>query len=127
MDVELPRFFSNGGGSSGSGSAAGDVRIKTLANYNYKGTKTLDGARYYLWIRWNENTGKFYMDLKGLNNDVDLTGLALLPGKNLLEPFGYDGQLGELWIIDHTHSDTPHNPEFDDMGTRWTLEYTPRD
>jgi hypothetical protein len=65
------------------------------------------------------------MNIKGLNNSVDIKGLALLTGKDLLAPFGYSGQLGELWVVDNTEGN--EDPNFDDMGTRWTLEYTPLD
>ena len=67
---------------------------------------------------------KWYLDIKGLSNSVDIKGIALLPGKDLLAPFGYGGQLGELWVVDN--SSGTENPNYDDMGTRWTLEYTPK-
>lgn len=100
------------------------IRIRTLANPYYKGTKALDGASYLFRIHWNITTEKWYMDIKGLSNDVDIKGIALLTGKDLLAPFGYGGQLGELWVIDQSEGN--EDPNFDDMGTRWTLEYTPK-
>lgn len=89
----------------------------------YRGRKTLDGAEYLFTFRWNIETQKWYMDIKGTSNDVDLKGKALLCGKDLLAPHGYH-QLGELWVIDN--GGVNEDPNYDDFGTRWTLEYTPR-
>jgi hypothetical protein len=99
------------------------MRIKTLSKAYYKGTKSLDGVKYAIQIHWNTYTEKWYMNIKGLSNDVDIKGIALLPGRDLFAPYGYSAQLGELWVTDNTSGD--ENPNFDDMGTRWTLEYTP--
>ena len=99
------------------------IRIKTFANPYYKGTIALENVNYILQVHWNLTTEKWYLNIRGLSNDVIINGLALLPGKDLLAPFGYSGQLGELWVVDQTEGD--ENPTYDDMGTRWTLEYTP--
>ena len=101
------------------------IRIRTVPKYEYWGEKSLDGSRYRFDFRFLDYTEKWYFDIKGLNNDVEIDGIALLPGKDLLAPFGYSAQLGELWVVDHTQGND--NPNFDDMGTRWTLEYTPLD
>jgi hypothetical protein len=98
------------------------VTIALLANSYYNGTKTLDGNAYYLRFHWNTYTAKWYMDLQGLNNDVDIKGMALLTGKNLLNAYG-EYELGELWVVDNQGAN--EDPNFDDIGSRWTLEYTP--
>jgi len=98
------------------------VKINVRANPYYTGTKALDGNTYRLTIRWNTNTQKWYMDIKGITNTIERDGIALLPGKDLLYQFGYS-ELGELWVIDN--SGAGENPNFDDMGGRFTLEYTP--
>jgi len=98
------------------------VRIKTVPKYEYWGEKSLDGNRYRLDFKYLDYTRKWYVEIKGLSNDVNIK-VALLPGKDLLAPFGYSAQLGELWVVDNTQGNA--NPNFDDMGTRWTLEYTP--
>jgi len=90
----------------------------------YRGTKTLDGEQYSITVRWNTTTEKWYMDLSGLNNSVDIKGIALLPGKDLLKPFGWGNILGSLWVVDGMGKND--NPNYADMGSRWTLVYTPR-
>jgi len=101
------------------------IRIRMVPKYEYWGEKSLDGARYRLSFRYLDYTAKWYLDIKGLNNDVDKKGIALLPGKDLLATFGYGAELGQLWVVDNTQGN--ENPNFNDMGTRWTLEYTPKD
>lgn len=90
----------------------------------YTGTKTLDGYNYRFTIWWNERTEKWYFNLKGINNpNVEHNGIAMLPGRDMLQDFGH-AELGQLWVIDNSNEDKPENPTYDDMGTRWTLEYT---
>ena len=88
----------------------------------YFGTKSLDGNQYKLSFHWNLNTSNWYMDIEGLNNTVDIKGIALLCGKNLFAQIG-EYQLGELWVIDNSGAN--EDPDYDDFGSRWTLEYTP--
>jgi hypothetical protein len=57
-----------------------------------------------------------------VNNEVEINGIALLPGKDLFAPYGYY-QLGQLWVIDNYQAN--ENPDYIDFGSRWTLEYTP--
>lgn len=106
------------------------MKINVKRNPYYQAQKSLSGFLYLLTFRWNVdvnvspltdyNTGKWYMDLLGLNNDIDIKGKCLLPGKELLAKHGYR-ELGTMWVFDN--SDRDENPNFDDFGTRWTLEY----
>ena len=98
------------------------VIIDVRANPYYKGTKSLDGNQYSLIFNWNTYTEKWYMQIKGLNNDVDVKGIAMLTGKDLLFPYG-EYELGTLFVIDNQGAN--EDPNFDDMGSRWTVEYTP--
>lgn len=98
------------------------VTINLKKKPYYNGTKTLDGNAYKFRFRWNVRTEKWYMDIEGLTNDVDIKGVALLGGKNLLAPFGYL-ELGELWMVDNQNAN--EDPNYDDIGGRFTLEYTP--
>lgn len=102
-----------------------NVKIKVRSKPYYKGTKTLDGNVYLLTFRWNTFTSKWYMDILGLNStSVDIKGIALLPGKDLITLHGYE-ELGQLWLIDN--QDGPgQNPTYENMGSRWTLEYIPK-
>jgi len=100
------------------------VRIKLFSKPAYEGTKVLDGASYVLKIKWNTYNSKWYLDIIGTSNGVEIRGIALLCGKDLLRPYGYRHLLGELWLVDNSGRD--EDPTFDQMGERWTLEYTPR-
>lgn len=94
-----------------------------IANPNYSFTRVLDGNNYQINVRWNVYTSKWYMDLIGLNNDVDIRGcIALVGGKDLLAKYGYN-ELGQLWVVDN--SGAGEDPNFDDIGSRFTVEYTP--
>lgn len=87
----------------------------------YAATTILDGNTYKMRVHWNTYTDKWYLSLTGLNNDIVIHSTALLPGKNLI-PSGYD-ELGELWVVDN--SGAGENPTYDEMGSRFTVEYTP--
>ena len=78
--------------------------------------------RVKLRIHWNTTTEKWYLSIEGLNNDVDIRGIALMTGKDLLAPYGYY-ELGELWVVDNQGENA--DPDYDDIGGRFTLEYTP--
>lgn len=99
------------------------MQIKLYSKAHYVGSKVLDGESYTLTIKWNTYNSKWYLDLVGVSNGVEIRGIALLCGKDLLKPYGYRNLLGELWLVDNSGRD--EDPTFDGMGTRWTLEYTP--
>jgi hypothetical protein len=96
--------------------------IKTRSVQNYGAIKTLDGNTYRFRFHWNTHTKKWYMWILGLNNAVDIKPIALLPGKNLIAQGGWGNILGEIWLVDK--SGAKENPTFEEMGTRWVLEYT---
>lgn len=97
------------------------IPISIKVNPYYNGTKSLDGNKYKLSIKWNLTTEKWYLNIKGFNNDVEINGIALLPGKDLFAPHGWV-ELGQLWVIDNSGAN--EDPNYDEMGSRWTLEYT---
>lgn len=99
-------------------------KIKIRSKQNYQGIKTLEGDSYRLKFRWNPFSLKWYMDIKGLGNEVDIKGTALLPGRDLITLHGYSALPGQLWLYDN-RTGAAENPTFSDMGTRWTLEYIP--
>lgn len=102
------------------------MKINIRANPYYTGTKSLDGNNYRLTVRWNRYTSKWYLDLKGISNSVEINNIALLGGKDLLAKYGYY-ELGQLWVLDNTGA--YEDPDFDNVGTgsRFELEYTSRD
>jgi hypothetical protein len=97
------------------------VNINVATNPYYVGYKTLDGNNYSLQFSWNLETEKWYLNLKGLSNDIEINGIAMLPGKDLLAPYGYR-ELGQLWVVDNSGAN--EDPNYDDFGSRWELQYT---
>lgn len=99
------------------------VTINVRDKSYYAGTRTLDGNAYLMRFYWNINTSKWYMNIKGLSNSVEINGIALIAGKDLLSNFGYY-ELGQLRVIDNSGSN--EDPDYTEFGSRWTLEYTER-
>lgn len=89
-----------------------------------RGSKVLDGNNYRFTFRWNTTSEKWYMDIVGISNNVDIRGKACMCGKDLLKQHGYS-ELGQIWIIDNLGQDT--DPDFDSFGARHTIEYYPLD
>ncbi len=95
----------------------------------------LDGAIYNCRIYWTAyddqiraivedgNDGKWYMDIAGSNNTVNVKGIALVCGCDLLEPYAYS-ELGSLLMLDT--SGNSEDPNFAGMGTRFELRYLPK-
>lgn len=98
--------------------------IKIRSKQNYQGVKSIEGFVYRFKFVWNTFASKWYMDILGLNNVVDIKGIALLPGRDLITLHGYSELGGQLWLYDN-RAGPAENPTFADMGTRWTLEYIP--
>ncbi|MCP4604483.1 MAG: hypothetical protein GY847_28835 [Proteobacteria bacterium] len=100
------------------------VKLNMRVNPYYTYVTSLDSELYRLTIKWNVTVEKWIMDIYGLNtdSDVDIKGMALLCGKDLLDKHGFI-QLGELWVIDNTGAN--EDPNYLEMGTRFSVEYTP--
>ncbi|MBV6340984.1 phage baseplate plug family protein [Candidatus Magnetobacterium casense] len=98
------------------------IAINVRVNPYYRGVKALDGNTYTFRFHWNNTLEKWYMDILGISNDVAVCGIALTCGKDLLASHGYY-ELGELWVVDNDGANA--DPNYDDIGSRWTLEYTP--
>ena len=84
----------------------------------------LDGAPYRWRVRWNERDLAWYADILGLDNDVDLKGLKLVPGVDLLGPAAF-GELGQLIIFDN--EEILSEPTFEGFGDRFRLYYISRE
>lgn len=91
-------------------------------NPYFSGTKSLDGHTYRFTFRWNTTSEKWYMDIEGISNDVSISGVACLTGKDLIKQHGYS-ELGEIWVIDNLGQDI--DPDFDSFGARHSIEYYP--
>jgi hypothetical protein len=99
------------------------VLINIRPNPAYIASKILDGNAYRFRFWWNIQTSKWYMSITGLNNTVSIKSVALVPGHELIGKYGYSDILGQLHVIDNQGAN--EDPNFDDIGSRWTLEYTP--
>ena len=97
-----------------------NIGLKSIPYYT--GLKVLDNETYRLTIHWNIKTENWYLDIDGITENVQLHGIALLPGKDLFKKSGFS-QLGSLEIIDNSGAN--EKPTFDEVGSRFTLEYTP--
>jgi hypothetical protein len=96
------------------------IKLRELPYYT--GTVSLEGSTYRLTVKWNETTAKWYMDIKSVVGSVDIKGIALLTGIELLSPYGYALKFGNLRIVDN--SEANEDPLYEGMGDRWTLEYS---
>lgn len=96
-----------------------NIAMKSL-HYS-TGTKILDGNNYSMTFRWNIALSKWYLDLEGISNNIKISNIALLPGIDLFRSSGY-AELGELRMIDN--SGAMENPDFENVNSRFTLEYT---
>lgn len=98
------------------------IPINLRVHPYYQGTKSLDGNTYQLRVHWNINTEKWYLDIHGITNSIRINSIALLTGKDLLAQHGLY-ELGSLRVIDNSGANA--DPEYNGIGSRWTLEYTP--
>ena len=100
------------------------VEIKMHSeNPYYYGTARLDGNVYQFTFRWNTHNEKWYADIESLNDSsVSVKGIPLLCGKDLLAPYGFH-QLGSMHVVDNSGAN--EDPDYENVGSRFTLEYTP--
>lgn len=97
--------------------------IKTKPLASFSGTKALDGIVFKIRIDWCDYAKKYYMKLESVDGTINQSGIALLPGFDLLEKYGIS-ELGQLYLVDKTGKNG--NPIIIGFGTRWVLEYTPK-
>ncbi|AUR89458.1 hypothetical protein NVP1123O_29 [Vibrio phage 1.123.O._10N.286.48.F3] len=93
----------------------------------------LDGNVYTIRVYWTAydeqikaivddgNDGKWFMDIAG--GAVNVKGIALVGGCDLLEPYAYS-ELGSLLVLDT--SGNAEDPNFAGMGARFELRYLPK-
>lgn len=95
------------------------IKVPNQNSY-FEGTKVLDGNTYRLTFRWNTTSEKWYMDIVGISNSVDIRGIAVVCGRDLLRQHGYS-DLGQIWVIDGQKMD--EDPTFESLGARHTIQY----
>jgi len=94
--------------------------IPTEPNHWTEFNFDLDGQTVQITIKWNATDAAYYMDLYGITFDLDLRGVKLVAGLNLLDPYAIT-ELGAIGIVDMETNST--DPTFDDLGTRYKLVY----
>lgn len=81
----------------------------------YEFDTRIDGESYRVTLRWNPVSQTWYLDLVGLTNSVNLLGLALIVGSDLLAPFAIL-ELGSMYVLDIEN--LGENPTEDSLGDR---------
>ena len=76
---------------------------------------TISNVVYGLLVAWNTFDAAWYLDIADQNSEPILQGLKLLPGVDLLDPYGYLGFGFGLQV--QTDHDTFAAPTFDNLGT----------
>jgi len=90
----------------------------------YDFSTTLEDDSYQISIKYSTLEECWYMDLKGVTNEVDLKGMKLVGGVDLLEPYAVI-ELGKMYIVDM--SSRYEDPNYDNMGDRFQLLYVTKD
>lgn len=97
---------------------------------------TLDGVTLAARVWWSEFdqitrdlvgdgiAGQWYMDMVSTDGTVDIDGMALVTGCDMLEPYAFDG-LGGLWLVNVESK--PTDPALEDLGVQFQLIYVPVD
>lgn len=82
---------------------------------------SLVGTTYNLTIKWNTIDQLWVLDLYDSNNNLLVGGINMVPGQNLLSPYGYLEIGGQLII--QTDNDPNANPTFDSLGSTTHLYF----
>jgi len=92
-------------------------------NPNFKYRSVLDGYEFELRFAWAPVQSMWFVDVVCEELYVDVKGIALVTGFNILGGRGLY-QVGFLALIDLQGSE---DPNFEDFGDRWKLLYLTRD
>lgn len=99
--------------------------IIPLTNTNQLVTVTLAGVSYQIRVIWNDINQAWTVDISDNQGNAILTGLAMVTGRDLLEPFGYLDFGGQL--IAQTSNDTEAVPTLADLGSTGQLYFVVTD
>lgn len=77
-------------------------------------TITLSGVQYQLALRWCDPAASWLLDIADVNGVPLLSGIAVVTGTDLLDPYAYLGFGGALYAATDHDPDTP--PGFDTLG-----------
>jgi hypothetical protein len=90
-----------------------------LSSQPQKFSIELNKVEYNISFQWCEPAKCWKLDIYDINNAAILTGIPLITGVNLLEPFPYLNFNGQLIV--QTDYDLDAVPNFDNMGTNGHL------
>lgn len=74
----------------------------------------LAGVTYRFTIKWNTSSNCWVLDIADDQNDPLVNGLAMVTGRDLLEPYGYLNFGGQLIV--QTDNDPTAVPTFTNLG-----------
>ena len=83
---------------------------------------TLEDIPLIVTLRWNEVAAGWYMNLLSQDESVDIKGIRLSPGINILDGLALP-ELGYMYVTDEEQANT--DPDFDGLGDRYILWYLP--
>jgi hypothetical protein len=82
---------------------------------------TLAGVEYQINVWWNNVSQNWMLDISDINGDPIVTGIPMVTGRDLLEPYAYLGFGGQL--IAQTTNDTDAVPTFVNLGDQGNLYF----
>ena len=80
----------------------------------------LDRIQVDFRFRWNITSQQWFFDLSSPALSEEVRGAPVVSSVDLLALYAIR-ELGSLWVIDGR--DLGEDPDFDDFGGRWTLNY----
>lgn len=96
------------------------VTIPLTPDPDYKFQVEIEDETVELRVRWNLVEQAWYLDITGVSFTLELLGLKLVGGVDLLKPYAVV-ELGGLFIIDSEEKN--QDPDFDGLGDRYRLIY----
>ena len=94
--------------------------ILLTPNPDYNFTVEIEDQTVKMDVRWNLADTAWYLDITGLTFDLELKGLKMVGGVDLLKPHAVT-ELGGLFMVDV--EDKNQDPDYDLLGDRYRLIY----
>lgn len=98
------------------------IPLESGAGYNF--LIGLEEIQYTFTVHWNVTASAYFLDIYSATNSVDIKGIKLVPGIDLLAPYPIN-DLGSMYLIDYSGNDS--EATFDSLGSTHQLLYTPTD
>lgn len=94
--------------------------IPLFSEPDYEFNTDIEDQTVKIRVRWNQVEAAWYMDITGQTFTLELLGLKLVGGVNLLKPHAVI-ELGGLYMIDSEEKN--EDPDYDLLGDRYRLIY----